>query len=119
MVGRAAVVADFDLDGDPDILTTACGQKPRLLRNDQTTGHNWITLEVDAPIGSIVEVHAGGLIQKQQIMPTRSYLTQGDRSLSFGLGTSESIDRVSIRKPGSVEKVKEHILDAVNRLQKL
>ena len=119
MVGRAAVVADFDLDGDPDILITACGQKPRLLRNDQATGHNWITLEVDAPIGSIVEVHAGGLIQKQQIMPTRSYLTQGDRSLSFGLGTSESIDSVSIRKPGSVEKVKDHILDAVNRLQKL
>ena len=100
MVGRAAVAADFDQDGDPDILITACGQKPRLLRNDQSTGHNWVRFEVDAPIGSTVEVHAGGLVQKQQIMPTRSYLSQSDAGLTFGLGAAASVERVVIRKPG-------------------
>lgn len=119
MVGRGAVTADFDLDGDPDILITACGQKPRLLRNDQATGHNWIRLEVDAPIGSTVEVHTGGNVQKQQIMPTRSYLSQGDRSLTFGLSTDESVDRVVIQKPGSPDKVEKSTLPEVNTVHKL
>ena len=116
MVGRAAVTADFDLDGDPDILITACGQKPRLLRNDQATGHNWVRLEVDAPIGSTVEVLAGGLVQKQQIMPTRSYLSQGDPGLTFGLGTAESINRVIVRPPGADQDPVEHESVSINGL---
>jgi hypothetical protein len=115
MVGRGAVVADFDLDGDPDILIGACGQKPRLLRNDQASGHNWIRLEVDAPIGSTVEVHAGGIIQKQQIMPTRSYLSQCDPGLAFGLGSTSSIDRVIVRRPGADQDPVEHSKIEINR----
>ena len=119
MVGRGAVIADFDLDGDPDILITACGQKPRLLLNYQATGHNWIRLEVDTPIGSTVEVHSGGFNQKQQVMPTRSYLSQSDHSLTFGLGTNGSVDRVVIRKPGSPDNVEESTLTEVNTVHKL
>jgi hypothetical protein len=115
MVGRAAVAADFDLDGDPDILITACGQKPRLLRNDQATGHNWVRLVVAAPIGSTVEVHAGDLVQKQQIMPTRSYLSQSDPGLTFGLGSISSIDRVNVRRPGADQEPVEHGKIEINR----
>jgi hypothetical protein len=115
MVGRAAVAADFDLDGDPDILITACGQKPRLLRNDQATGHNWVRLVVAAPIGSTVEVHAGNLVQKQQIMPTRSYLSQSDPGLTFGLGSNSSIDRVNVRRPGADQEPVEHGKIEINR----
>jgi hypothetical protein len=115
MVGRAAVAADFDLDGDPDILITACGQKPRLLRNDQATGHNWVRLVVAAPIGSTVEVHAGNLVQKQQIMPTRSYLSQSDPGLTFGLGSISSIDRVNVRRPGADQEPVEHGKIEINR----
>ena len=119
MVGRAAVAADFDLDGDPDILITACGQSPRLLRNDQTTGHNWVRLEVDAPIGSTIEVHSGGVVQKQQIMPTRSYLSQSDHGLTFGLGVSEAVERVVIRRPGSPDNAEESTPTDVNAVLKL
>ena len=115
MVGRGVVAADFDLDGDPDILITACGQKPRLLRNDQVTGHNWVRLEVDAPIGSTVEVHTSGLVQKQQIMLTRSYLSQGDPSLVFGIGSEDAIERVVVRQPCERQNTKEHLNTGVNR----
>ena len=119
MVGRGVVAADFDLDGDPDILITACGQKPRLLRNDQATGHNWVRLEVDAPIGSTVEVHTSGLVQKQQIMPTRSYLSQSDPGLTFGLDAAESVERVGIRRPGSPDSSEDRSPVAINQAHQL
>ena len=119
MVGRGAVVADFDLDGDPDVLIAACGQRPRLLRNDQSSGHNWVRLEVNAPVGSVVELHAAGQIQQRQLMTTRSYLSQCDPGLSFGIGTAETIDRVIVRWPGTDGKTVEHTDVAINRLHQL
>src|SRR5690606_20170920 len=39
LVGRGAACADIDGDGDTDLLITAVGRRPRLLRNDQQSGH--------------------------------------------------------------------------------
>ena len=38
MVGRGSAFADIDGDGDLDVVITASGGAPRLLRNDQQTG---------------------------------------------------------------------------------
>ena len=46
MVGRGATYADIDGDGDQDILIFGCGQKPRLLRNDQETGNHWLRVKL-------------------------------------------------------------------------
>lgn len=119
MVGRGAVTADFDLDGDSDILIAACGQKPRLLRNDQQSGNNWVRLEIDAPIGTVVEVRAGEKTQKQQIMPTRSYLSQSESALTFGLGDAETIEEIVVRRPSPDGEVTTHSDLAVNQLHRL
>ena len=95
MVGRGATYADIDGDGDLDVLITASGGSPRLLRNDQQTGNRWLRLKLlgngttsnrDA-IGARVDVslESGREISKT-VNPTRSYLSQVELPLTFGLG---------------------------------
>jgi hypothetical protein len=107
MVGRGASYADIDLDGDLDLLITSTGRAPRLLRNDQETDHHWLRLKLvgdgekcnrDA-IGAWVSVTVGDEVIAKQVMPTRSYLTQVELPLTFGLGEHDSIDNVSVQWP--------------------
>jgi enediyne biosynthesis protein E4 len=102
MVGRGAAYADFDADGDLDLVLTASGRAPRLLRNDQQLGHHWLRVRLigrrtnrDA-IGSWVELQAGGMTQRRQVMPTRSYLSQVELPVTFGLGTIDRVDKLTI-----------------------
>lgn len=107
LVGRGATFADIDGDGDLDVLITSCGGQPRLLRNDQTSGHHWLRVDLvgngttsnrDA-IGAWVELHQGDEVQRRQVMPTRSYLSQVEKVVTFGLGTNDRVDRLVIRWP--------------------
>jgi len=95
------------LDGHLDLLITSAGRAPRLLRNDQETGHHWLRLKLvgdgekcnrDA-IGAWVSVTVGDEVIAKQVMPTRSYLTQVELPLTFGLGEHDSIDNVSVQWP--------------------
>ncbi|MDE0737498.1 MAG: CRTAC1 family protein, partial [Pirellulaceae bacterium] len=102
MVGRGSTCADIDSDGDLDVLLTAAGGRPRLLRNDQETGNHWVrfllvgqVVNRDA-IGSWVEVYCGDEVFRRQVMPTRSYLSQSEKAVTFGLGQHEKIDKVVI-----------------------
>ena len=112
LVGRGAAYADIDGDSDLDILITQNGQTPALLRNDQTLGHHWLRLRLrgkganrDA-IGARVEVRAGGQTQTKEVMPTRGYLSQVELPLTFGLGTADRVDGVSVHWPdGSREEL--------------
>ncbi|MFG0264841.1 MAG: CRTAC1 family protein [Rhodopirellula sp. JB055] len=107
MVGRGASYADIDSDGDLDLLITSVGRAPRLLRNDQQTGHHWLRLKLvgdgvkcnrDA-IGAWVDVTVGGEVLTKQVMPTRSYLSQVELPLTFGLGQHEEVQNVTVRWP--------------------
>ena len=83
-------------------MLTQIGEPPRLLRNDQKTGHNWIRLDVlnDAGVaayGATVDVVAGEHRQHRRVEPTRSYLSQVETTLTIGIGDRERIDYVDIR----------------------
>ena len=113
IVGRSALFADIDLDGDPDVLLTQSGGAPLLLRNDQDLGNHWLRLRLvdtgcnsDA-IGARVTVEAGGVSQCLDVMPTRSYLAQVEPTLTFGLGDATTVERITIVWPDGTEEVRE------------
>lgn len=110
MVGRGAAYADVDGDGDLDVLLTAVGGSPRLLRNDQQLGHHWLRVKLHGndenrdALGATVAVTAGGVTQERQVMPSRSYLSQVELPVTFGLGKSDKIDKVEITWPDGTKQ---------------
>lgn len=105
LVGRGAAYADIDGDGDLDVLITAIGSSPRLLRNDQSLNHHWLRVKLrgtkanrDA-IGAWIEAEVAGETLLRPVMPTRSYLSQVELPVTLGLGAAERVERLTIRWP--------------------
>jgi hypothetical protein len=93
------------------------------LRNDQPPGHHWLRLSLQGTrsnrdaIGSIVEVRAGNQTQRQTVMPTRGYLSQSERVLTFGLGDRTRVDEVRIRWPdSSTQQLRDVAVDALTTI---
>lgn len=106
IVGRGSAFADIDGDGDLDVLLLQTGGPPLLLRNDQALGHHWIRLKLvgtrsnrDA-IGAEVRLRAGGRELRRVVIPTRSYLSQSELPLTFGLGKADTIESLEVVWPG-------------------
>lgn len=124
LVGRGAAYADIDGDGDLDVLLTATGGAPRLLRNDQSSGHHWVRVKLvgkksnrDA-IGAVVELKAAGVTQRRIIMPTRSYLSQVELPATFGLGPIKEIESLTIRWPdGTTQEAKDVKIDETTTVE--
>jgi hypothetical protein len=105
-VGRGLCYADFDRDGDLDILMTTNNGPAYLYRNDQQTGNHSIRFRLagtksnrDA-IGAMVRIEHEGSTQERLVKGGSSYLSQSELPVTFGLGKRDKIDRVTIEWPG-------------------
>jgi tetratricopeptide (TPR) repeat protein len=102
------VTADYDGDGDPDLLITQDGGAPLLLRNDGGNKNNWLRLSLKAladnrsAIGTKVEVYAGALYQKFEVQSSSGYLGQNAPELLVGLGDVKEADIVRMLWPTGV-----------------
>ena len=110
-VGRGAAFADFDNDGDLDILMNVVEGRPRLLRNDGPRRHHWLTvapMRADTgmiALGSTVTVRAGGLTMVQPVVGVNGYLVSSDPRPNFGLATAARAESVEITWPDGRKQV--------------
>ncbi len=112
-----ASVADYDNDGDIDILLGNSDSGFQLMENNaaQVTGNNWLKVDLDGEfsnthgIGSLVEVYLeNGKVLRQQIHAGDGYLGSGDPILTFGLGQSTSVEKVKVHwSTGHIQTIEE------------
>ena len=112
-VGRGLAYADFDRDGDLDLLLTTNNGPAYLYRNDQVNGNRSICFRLVGTksnrdgIGATVRVFAGGLMQSRLVKGGSSYLSQSELPVTFGLEKRDRIERVVIDWPsGRTEEFK-------------
>jgi enediyne biosynthesis protein E4 len=107
-VSRGAAVADFDNDGDLDILVNNCGQAPQLLRNDGGNANHWLEILLIGTqsnrdgVGTRVKLTAGDLILYDQRKGGMSYQSAQDPRIHFGLGQRNTVESLEIRWPSGM-----------------
>jgi enediyne biosynthesis protein E4 len=104
-VGRGLAYADFDRDGDLDLLLTTNNGPAYLYRNDQLAGNRSIRFRLigtasnrDA-IGAVVRLESGGITQSRMVKSGSSYLSQSELALTFGLEKRDRAERVVVFWP--------------------
>jgi enediyne biosynthesis protein E4 len=112
-IGRGLCYADFDRDGDLDLLMTTNNGPAYLYRNDQLGGKHSIRLRLTGTksnrdaIGAMVRIELEGSSQSRLVKGGSSYLSQSELPVTFGLGKRDKIERVAIEWPsGRTEEYK-------------
>jgi hypothetical protein len=111
-VARGAAYGDYDNDGDLDLVVTANNGPARLFRNDGTANHKLrVTLAGSTSnhdaIGAKVRVlRVSGVPVFEMVKTGSSYLSQSERSLTFGLGPATKVGGIEVTWPtGKVERL--------------
>lgn len=119
---RGLSVGDIDNDGDLDILLNNMDDAPTLLRNDGGSGH-WLTIRLIGDVskkcprdatGSVVYCTVNGRRMRDEVASGRSFNSQSDTRVHFGLGKATKIDKLEVRwANGATETVN---IDRVDRI---
>lgn len=110
-VGRGAAYADYDNDGDLDVLIVNNVGPAKLLRNDGGNDGNWIQLKLTKSLknrnalGAKIRLVSGDVEQVKQVGSQGSYLSQNSLIQHFGLGNKMVADTVEITWPGGNSQV--------------
>ena len=111
-IARGLCSADYDDDGDMDLLFVLLDRPAVLLRNDLRSDDAWLRVHLQGTrsnrdgYGARVTVVAAGRTQTVEKLSASSYVSQSDPRLHFGLGQARRVDRLEVRWPsGAVQRV--------------
>lgn len=127
LVGRGAAYADFDGDGDLDVLIAANNGRPALYRNEGGNRNRCLRVnliggmatageELRQPgaeprwsnrdgIGATVRVRSADVVQTRFVRAGSSYCSQSEQVLTFGLAGAGAADSVEVAWPsGRIER---------------
>src|SRR5690606_36068388 len=105
--GRGVVCADFDNDGDTDIMLLH--MNPALsatLWKNETSGNNYLRVRVRGKgknteaSGTRIYARVGGTEQMREIMIGSNFISQNPTNVViFGLGTASNVDELRFQWP--------------------
>ena len=114
IVGRGLAYADFDRDGDLDLLITTNNGPAYLYRNENVARNNSIRFRLTGTrsnrdaIGAVVRVFYDAQSQSRVVKGGSSYLSQSELPVTFGLGKRPQVERAVIDWPsGRTEEFKD------------
>ena len=104
---RSSAAADFDDDGDLDIITNEWSDHPQVLMSDlsQKKKINYLKIKLRGAasnrdgLGATIKVHAASKVCTQYNDGKSGYLSQSSMPLYFGLDSASQVDRVEVLWP--------------------
>lgn len=102
-----AAYADFDLDGDLDLIVNNADQPAMLLKNNAKTIHQNHTLSIKLKgtnknpfgIGAKITLTTQNQQQTKEVYTSRGYKSSVGPTIFFGLGKATTIDKLTILWP--------------------
>ena len=119
-VSRGLAVADYDNDGDVEIMVTNMNDSPDLLRHARKNPNHSILVKTVGTrsnrdgIGAEIKVVSGALTQYDTVRSGGSYLSSSDLRVHIGLGPATKVDRLEVRWPsGQTDVVRDSPADRI------
>lgn len=117
---RGLATGDVDNDGRVDALITTNDGPAHLLRNEITSGHHWLIVNLVGHksnrdgIGAEIKLMTAKGAQYATVTSASSYLSSSDKRIHFGLGPETQIRLIEIRWPsGVIQRVSHPACDRV------
>jgi len=122
--GRGMATADFDNDGDLDIVIhnnpgdlveDENHARATMLRNNLGQSRNFLAVELLGTksnrdgVGALVTIEAGGMKQVRHTAAGSGYAAQQSARLYFGLNDATRVDKVTVRWPSGLVESFENV----------
>ncbi|HVR09233.1 MAG TPA: CRTAC1 family protein [Thermoanaerobaculia bacterium] len=110
IVARGAAYADFDHDGDLDVLITTNHGPAYLFRNDGGNRNHWLRVRTVGTrsnrdgIGAVVRVASASGAQWNMVRSGSSYCSQSELVQTFGLGRDAEVTGLEIDWPSGARQ---------------